>query len=107
VTNKDLMRTFADVCDIDVVLPEDPSVPVVLGAAMLGRLAHIVKMATVDGKIIGREEQAEKLWGIMVGIFESRLSGVFLTNLNVGRNDTLWDHRSSRCEREGKEDAMG
>jgi ribulose kinase len=45
VTNKDLMRTFADVCGVNVILPEDPSVPVVLGAAMLGRLAHVVMMA--------------------------------------------------------------
>jgi len=68
VTNKDLMRTFADVCDLDVVVPEDPSMPVVLGAAMLGRLAHVVTMAKGGGKVFGREEQAERLWDIMVGI---------------------------------------
>ena len=79
MTNKDLMRTFADVCDLDVVIPEDPGVPVVLGAAMLGRLAHVVTMAKGRGKVIGSEEQAERLWDIMVGIILPRLTGVFLT----------------------------
>jgi len=66
VTNKDLMRIFADVCGVNVILPEDPSVPVVFGAAMLGRLAHVVMMAKEEeGKNIGIEAQAEKLWDIM------------------------------------------
>lgn len=68
MTNKDLMRIFADVCGVNVILPEDPSVPVVFGAAMLGRLAHVVMMAKEEeGKNIGIEAQAEKLWDIMVG----------------------------------------
>lgn len=68
MTNKDLMRTFADVCGVNVVLPEDPSMPVVLGASMLGRLAHVMVRAKEEGKGIGEDDQAEKLWSIMVGV---------------------------------------
>lgn len=71
MTNKDLMHTFADVCGVNVILPEDPGLPVVLGAAMLGRLAHDVMMARKEGEDIGADEQAEKLWGIMVCAMDS------------------------------------
>ena len=106
MTNKDLMRTFAEVCEVDVVLPEDPSAPVVLGAAMLGRLAHVVMMAKEEGKAIGRDEQAEELWDIMVGVIESQLTGTDLPRY-VGRNDSLWDYHPSRSEQEGKEVGYG
>ena len=77
VTNKDLMRTFADVCGVYIILPEDPSVPVVLGASMLGRLAHVMVMAKEEGKDIGKDDQAEKLWNIMVGVTRSFLDELF------------------------------
>jgi len=40
-----LMRMLAEVCDVGVVLPEDGGAAVVLGAAVLGRLARDVTLA--------------------------------------------------------------
>jgi len=57
--NLTLMQLFADVCGIPIVLPKDSGGAVVLGAAMLGRLA-------ADGGNFGKEEQGQKLWDIMV-----------------------------------------
>ena len=60
------MQLFADVCEVSVILPGDVDegggMAVVLGSAMLGRLAGEVVR---DGGIT-REAQAERLWGIMV-----------------------------------------
>lgn len=60
------MRMLAEVCNLGVVLPEDGGAAVVLGAAMLGRLAHDVTVARQQGAIVGKEQQAERLWDIMV-----------------------------------------
>jgi sugar (pentulose or hexulose) kinase len=100
VTNKDLMRTFAEVCGVDVVLPEDPSAPVVLGAAMLGRLAHVVMMAKEEGEDVGKEQQAKKLWDIMVDKIKPWLTGLLTSP--IGRNDPSRDHHPSRSGQEGK-----
>ncbi|CAA7269013.1 unnamed protein product [Cyclocybe aegerita] len=64
--NAGLMQLFADVCGMPVVLPRDSGGAVVLGAAMLGRLA--VEFAQGEGGSRGKlkEGQAERLWGIMV-----------------------------------------
>lgn len=64
--NKDLMRMFAEVCGVDVVLPQDGSASVVLGAAMLGRLAHDATLAKQNGEEFGEKGQATRLWDIMV-----------------------------------------
>jgi len=64
--NEDLMRMLAEVCGVDVVLPKDGGVAVVLGAAMLGRLAHDVTLARWNVKDVGKEGQAARLWDIMV-----------------------------------------
>jgi len=62
------MRMLAEVCDVGVVLPEDGGAAVVLGAAMLGRLAQDVTVARQQGTFVGREEQAGRLWDIMVRV---------------------------------------
>jgi len=64
--NITLMQLFADVCDIPVVLPKDSGGAVVLGAAMLGRLA-------AEGGNFGKEQQGQKLWDIMVRVTFYRL----------------------------------
>ncbi|KAF9526703.1 hypothetical protein CPB83DRAFT_769830 [Crepidotus variabilis] len=75
VKNRDLMRMFAEVCRGQsgsakelqgVVLPDDGGAAVVLGAAMLGRLAFEVEKVKKAGKPFGKDEQAGKLWEIMV-----------------------------------------
>ena len=57
--NAELMQLFANVCSMPVVLPLDSGGAVVLGAAMLGRIA-----AEAGSK--GKDSQAERLWDIMV-----------------------------------------
>jgi ribulose kinase len=49
-----MMQLFADTCDIPVILPKSHSEAVVLGAAMLGRIA-------AEGVKVG-----EDMWKIMV-----------------------------------------
>jgi glycerol kinase len=64
--NAPLMALLADCCGMDVVIPNKPGVAVVLGAAMLGRMAAEVsggQLAEMQGA-----EQAEKLWNIMVSL---------------------------------------
>lgn len=60
--NIKLMQLFADVCDMPVVLPQDPSAAVDRGAAILGRFA-----AEGGGKGDG-VDQAKELWKVMVEI---------------------------------------
>lgn len=77
VKNRDLMRMFAEVCwggegslELQgVVLPDDGGAAVVLGAAMLGRLAHEVSDVRAKGEQFSKEKQAGKLWDIMVRHF--------------------------------------
>uniref|UniRef100_A0A8H7XZA8 Pentulose kinase n=1 Tax=Psilocybe cubensis TaxID=181762 RepID=A0A8H7XZA8_PSICU len=57
--NRPLMQLFADVCGMPVVLPANSDQAVCLGAAMLGRFA-------AEFGNSGKEEQAKKLWEIMV-----------------------------------------
>lgn len=83
--NRDLMRTFTEVCKMNVILPEDPSIPVVLGAAMLGRLAHVIMMTKKKGKDIGKEGQAAKLWDIMVGINKTCFPVIHLADMYRSR----------------------
>lgn len=54
--NTVLMQLFADVCGVPVVLPASYSEAVVLGAAMLARIAA-EKVTT-----------SEQMWNIMVGL---------------------------------------
>jgi ribulose kinase len=61
--NTVLMQLFADVCGIEVILPQSHSAAVVLGAAMLGRFAAEV---TNKGGKMSAEEINENLWKIMV-----------------------------------------
>lgn len=61
--NKGLMQSFADVCNVPVIIPEDAGGAVVLGAAMLGRYAA---EAATQSRETQRETQAQKLWDIMV-----------------------------------------
>ncbi|XP_006459750.1 hypothetical protein AGABI2DRAFT_202125 [Agaricus bisporus var. bisporus H97] len=58
--NIKLMQLFADVCDMPVVLPQDPSAAVDRGAAILGRFA-----AEGGGKG-DRVDQAKELWKVMI-----------------------------------------
>ncbi|KAF7432849.1 hypothetical protein PC9H_004792 [Pleurotus ostreatus] len=62
--NLTLMQLFADVCDMPVVLPFDHAGAVVLGAAMLGRVAE--EASKVGASEMGEKEQQELLWKIMV-----------------------------------------
>ncbi|KAF4601895.1 hypothetical protein EYR40_005095 [Pleurotus pulmonarius] len=62
--NLSLMQLFADVCDMPVVLPFDHAGAVVLGAAMLGRVAE--EASKLGGSEMGENEQQELLWKIMV-----------------------------------------
>jgi ribulose kinase len=65
--NEGLMALVADVCEMEVVIPERPGAAVVLGAAMLGRMAREVQEGGLDGEgKMSEEEQAERLWKIMV-----------------------------------------
>lgn len=59
--NAVLMQLFADVCGIPVVLPASHSEAVVLGAAMLGRIAADKVLAS------------EKMWKIMVSLAFDRI----------------------------------
>jgi ribulose kinase len=59
-----LMKLFANVCGMPVVLPHSHSLAVVLGAAMLGRFADEVTRKKLEGDQIG-----ESLWKIMVCYF--------------------------------------
>ncbi|KIY67282.1 Pentulose kinase [Cylindrobasidium torrendii FP15055 ss-10] len=60
--NIPMMQLFADTCGMPVVLPFDHAGAVVLGSAMLGRLA-----SEAQGKgVLGEKEQGELLWKIMV-----------------------------------------
>jgi ribulose kinase len=61
--NQGLMQSFADVCDVPIIIPVDSSGAVVLGAAMLGRYAA---EAATQSEETQRETQAQKLWDIMV-----------------------------------------
>jgi len=65
-----LMQLFADVCEVPVVLPKDCDQAVCLGSAMLGRLAHdfAEENKKKDKRTISdmKQNQAEKLWNIMV-----------------------------------------
>lgn len=61
--NLSLMQLFADVCDMPVVLPFDHAGAVVLGAAMLGRVAE--EASKLGGSEMGEKEQQELLWKIM------------------------------------------
>ncbi|KAK7696484.1 hypothetical protein QCA50_001141 [Cerrena zonata] len=62
--NLHLMQLFADTIGIPVVLPLNSGAAVVLGAAMLGRMANDAG-AVKQGKL-SEEEQCEALWKIMV-----------------------------------------
>lgn len=66
--NMALMALLANCCGIEVVIPENPGGAVVLGAAMLGRMAAEVAESGlhVHGKM-DEKAQAERLWNIMVG----------------------------------------
>jgi glycerol kinase len=59
--NKSLMQLFADTCQMDVILPQNHSIAVVLGSAILGRFA-----AEAATKNVSSEEQPQHLWNIMV-----------------------------------------
>ncbi|KAF5346942.1 hypothetical protein D9758_010142 [Tetrapyrgos nigripes] len=59
--NIPMMQLFADTCGMPVVLPFDHAGAVVLGAAMLGRVA-----AEEVEKELGEKEQNELIWKIMV-----------------------------------------
>lgn len=61
--NRGLMQSFADVCDVPVIIPVDAGGAVVLGAAMLGRYAA---EAATQSRAAQRGTQAQKLWDIMV-----------------------------------------
>ncbi|KAJ7725096.1 FGGY family of carbohydrate kinase [Mycena metata] len=65
-TNGVLMRLFADVCGMGVVVPRkgEHAGAVVRGAAMLGRFA--AEAAGKGGAGMGEKEQGEALWRIMV-----------------------------------------
>jgi ribulose kinase len=62
--NTPLMALLADACGADVVIPAHPGRAVVLGAAMLGRMAAEVSAGGPEG--LSEAEQAERLWSIMV-----------------------------------------
>lgn len=72
--NLHLMQLFADTIGIPVVLPENSGAAVVLGAAMLGRMANDAG-AVKQGKL-SEEEQCEALWKIMVDHFPSYVDNV-------------------------------
>ncbi|EGO01449.1 hypothetical protein SERLA73DRAFT_176714 [Serpula lacrymans var. lacrymans S7.3] len=57
--NIPMMQLFADTCGMPVVLPFSHSAAVVLGAAMLGRIA-------ADAEKVSRDKQGEEMWKIMV-----------------------------------------
>jgi len=61
--NIPLIQLLANICNVEVILPQSPSAAVVLGAAILGRFAAEV---TVSGKKYSDQEQRTKLWSIMV-----------------------------------------
>lgn len=71
--NQPLMTLLATVCNVNVVIPPDPSAAVVVGAAMLGRCAADLAAQT-QGKEIRSQEEVEAmamatkegLWDIMV-----------------------------------------
>jgi ribulose kinase len=63
-----LMRLFADVCEMPVVLPASHEGAVVLGAAMLGRFAAEIT-ARSDRTEMTPKAQGEALWKIMVCSF--------------------------------------
>ncbi|TFK74375.1 Pentulose kinase [Pluteus cervinus] len=60
--NLSLMNLFANSCNMPVVLPASDSNSVILGAAMLGRLAA----EATAGLDVSDEKQAEALWNVMV-----------------------------------------
>lgn len=81
-----LMQLFANVCRVPVVLPADDSTAVVLGAAMLGRFAVEAEANGSKMKEMSGEQQAAKLWDIMVGcvfFFWSELPQAKLINGGV------------------------
>lgn len=66
--NLPLMRLFATVLQMPILLPPNPSAAVVLGSAMLGRFAY---EQAQDGPIETQDEaqargQGSRLWDIMV-----------------------------------------
>lgn len=64
--NRELMQLFANVCQMPVVLPAEDGTAVVLGAAMLGRLAAEADAKGSKVKEMTGEQQAQLLWKIMV-----------------------------------------
>ncbi|CCM03980.1 uncharacterized protein FIBRA_06136 [Fibroporia radiculosa] len=60
--NTALMRLFANTCGMPVVLPDNSGAAVVLGAAMLGRVAAEVQKR----EHLNEEQVGEALWDIMV-----------------------------------------
>ncbi len=84
------MRLLAEVCGVAVVLPDDGGAAVVLGAAMLGRLAHDLTVARHQGTFVGKEEQSGRLWHIMVcGL--PLVRSIFHFGFMVGGDDTTWN----------------
>ena len=85
--NVHLMQLFADVIGIPIVLPENSGAAVVLGAAMLGRMANDAR-AVKQGKM-SEEDQCEALWKIMVDHFSSYVHNLMCSpGMVVGRDDT-------------------
>jgi len=83
--NIPMMQLFADTCGMPVVLPFDQAGAVVLGAAMLGRIA-----AEAMGKkeLSQEKEQNELIWKIMVSVLDKLHAGTVIDLRGIGRYDS-------------------
>lgn len=78
--NAMLMQLFADVCQMQVVLPADHALAVVLGSAILGRFAH---ESQERKEAMDEEGQADALWNIMVWFFLYTIGAIADARLQV------------------------
>jgi ribulose kinase len=104
--NQPLMQLLADVCKMPVILPNNCSAAVVLGAAMLGKFAkEVTDDLASRGQVPRLQTQAdadnesqrvgERLWDIMV--CRSSTSAARVTDMPPGGNDTTRENRIPCC----------
>lgn len=106
VRNEVLMQLLADVCEVPVQLPASRNASVVLGAAMLGRVAaeeaHKGVIETPEEARVRSEAMKGRVWEIMVRRRSSRVDrtlGPYDVQTEMSRPGTTVRPRATAAER--------